>query len=231
MSRNTPATLLVLFALLLLLAPLGCTTPERAQQQDIDPSTPIKVACIGDSITYGAGIIDRGNNSYPTQLGRLLGENYIVMNYGVNAATLLKQGNKPYWNLNQFKAAQDFQPNIVVIKLGTNDTKPDNWKHKDQYKPDYLAMIKTFKDLDSKPTVYICYPAPVFPERWGISDKTVREEVIPLLDQIAKAGDVTIIDLYNPLKDKPDLVPDKVHPNAEGATIIAQTVKQAITKR
>ena len=189
---------------------------------------PVKVACVGDSITFGAGIKDRKKNNYPTQLQGMLGDGYAVTNLGVNAATLMKKGDKPYWKLKQFQAAQDLQPDIVVIKLGTNDTKPHNWKHKADYQPDYTEMIRTFQQLDSKPKVYICYPAPVVGEQWGINDKTVREEVIPLLDKIAKETKATIIDLYAPLKDKPELLPDKVHPNAEGATIIAETVQAAI---
>lgn len=132
---------------------------------------------MGDSITFGAGVEDRPNNSYPVQLEVMLGEGYKVKNFGVSGATLLKKGNKPYWKLKQFQAAQDFQPDIVIIKLGTNDSKPGNWnKHGDEYKADYIEMIETFRELESKP----------------------------------------------------ELVPDKIHPNADGATLIAETVKTAI---
>ena len=221
-----------LTVLLIALTLVGCTATDRAEYQTRvpDPSNPIRIACVGDSITFGAAVKDRTQNCYPAQLGRMLGEGYTVTNFGVNGATMLKQGDKPYWKLNQFKAAQELQPEIVIIKLGTNDTKPHNWAHKEQYKADYLEMINTFKALESKPAVYICYPAPVVGERWGINDAAVRGEVIPLLDEIAKAGNVRIIDLYAPLKDKPELLPDKVHPNADGATVIAETVKQSITK-
>lgn len=188
----------------------------------------IKVACVGDSITFGAAIKDRQKNCYPAQMARLLGDSHAVSNFGVNGATLLKKGDKPYWKLKQFEAVQKLQPDIIVIKLGTNDTKPHNWKHKDEYKGDYIEMIEIFQGLQSKPKVYICYPVPVFPERWGINDKAVREEVIPAVDKVAKETGATIIDLYAPFKGKPELVPDKVHPNAEGAAIIAKVVANAI---
>jgi lysophospholipase L1-like esterase len=217
----------ITFIFSLLLAVCLLVHPATAQGE----TPPIKVACIGDSITFGAGIKDRKQNNYPVQLQKILGDTYTVHNFGVNAATLLKNGNKPYWKLNQFKAAQELQPDIVVIKLGTNDTKPDNWKHKDEYQPDYLEMIAIFQKLESKPKVYICTPAPVVGERWGISDKTVREEVIPLIHKIAERAEVSIIDLYSPLKDKPELMPDQVHPNAEGAGIIAKTVAASISDK
>lgn len=209
--------------LALFLSPL-LANPVSAQ----DDAPPIKIACVGDSITFGAAIKERKKNCYPAQLQNLLGDQYAVHNFGVNGATLLKKGDKPYWKLKAFKVAQELQPDIVIIKLGTNDTKPNNWKHKDDYQPDYIEMIETFRELESEPTIYICYPAPVVGEQWGINDNTVREEVVPLIDKIAEETQTPIIDLYAPLKDKPELLPDKVHPNAEGAAIISKTIADVI---
>ncbi|MCF7954318.1 MAG: alpha-galactosidase [Phycisphaerae bacterium] len=189
----------------------------------------IRVACVGDSITYGAGINDRVNNSYPAQLAGMLGEYSTVENFGVNAATLLKKGNKPYWNLNAYKNALAFKPDAVVIKLGTNDSKPGNWKHKAEYVGDYVELVQSFQKLDSKPTVWICYPVPAYPGQWGITDKVMKEEVMPLIDVVAKKTNVKIIDLYTALSGKKELFPDTVHPNAAGAKIIAETVCKAIT--
>lgn len=185
---------------------------------------PTKVACVGDSITFGAGIRDRNKNSYPSQLAGMLGDQWVVKNYGVNAATLLKKGDKPYWKLSQYKAALAFQPNVVVIKLGTNDSKPKNWKHKAEYVSDYVELVKSFQDLESKPTVWICYPVPAYPGRWGITDKVMKEEVMPLIDEVAKKAKVKIIDLYSALSDKKKLFPDAVHPNAAGATLMAKAI-------
>ena len=187
-----------------------------------------KVACIGDSITFGHAIKDRSRNSFPAQLETILGQGYAVKNFGVSAATLLKDGDKPYWNLNEFKAAQDYQPNLVIIKLGTNDTKPGNWKHKEAFLPNYAEMVRLFQGLESQPAVWICYPIPVFPERWGINDQAVRGEVIPLIDQVVIETGAGVIDLYHPLEGRADLVPDKVHPNAAGAKIIAETIAEAL---
>jgi len=193
--------------------------------------TVTKVACIGDSITFGHGIKDRNKNSFPAQVGALLGKEYEVKNFGVSGSTLLKKGNKPYWKLNQFKAAQAYRPDIVIIKLGTNDTKPNNWKHKAEFKPNYVEMVKVFQGLESKPAVWVCYPIPVYPERWGINDKTVKGEIIPLIDEVARETGAQVIDLYKPMADKAELVPDKVHPNAAGATVIAETIVAAISKQ
>jgi acyl-CoA thioesterase-1 len=193
-------------------------------------TTKIKVACIGDSITFGHGIPDRGNNSYPAQLGKILGSGWDVANFGVSGHTLLKKGDHPYVNSGQYQAALAFLPDVVIIKLGTNDTKPHNWWHKKDYIDDYVRLINSFLQLESKPVVWICHPVPVFPERWGIKDSIVREEILPCIQYIAQTADVPIIDLYTPLKSHPEFFPDKVHPNAAGATEMATIIAALLSE-
>ena len=191
-------------------------------------SDSIRVACVGDSITYGAGIKDRKNMNYPVQLGKMLGSKYEVKNFGNSGSTMLKKGDKPFWKQREYKAALDFNPNIVVIKLGTNDTKPQNWKHGADYSADYKSMISAFAKLPSKPKVYICLPVPVVKARWGITDEIVNKDIIPALKKVSIHTKCEIIDLNSPFKGKHQLIPDHVHPNGAGATIIAETVKNSI---
>ena len=189
----------------------------------------IRVACVGDSITYGSSINNRLRNSYPAQLGRMLGEKWEIRNFGVGGATLLKKGDKPYWKQKAFEDDLAFNPHVVVIKLGSNDSKPQNWKFKDEFVGDYAAMIERFEALPSKPRVWICYPAPAYPERWGISDARIKNEVIPRIAELARQKHVPIINLYTPLSGSPGLFPDQIHPNAEGAHVIAAEVYTALT--
>ena len=191
-----------------------------------------RIACVGDSITYGAAIRDRANHCYPTVLGDLLGKGYIVRNYGVNGATLLKNGDRPYWKLGAFKQATDFGPNVVILKLGTNDTKPQNWgKVGKEYDADLRAMVTHFKNLPTKPTIYLCLPVPVYQTRWGINEKTIKGGVIPLIRKVARDESLTVIDLYQALSGKPAMFPDKIHPNAAGAKLMAQTIYSVLKKK
>jgi acyl-CoA thioesterase-1 len=187
----------------------------------------IRVACIGDSITAGADIRVR-NMHYPNQLQKLLGDKYDVKNFGVSGRTLLKKGDHPIWREKKYKNAIAFNPNIVVIKLGTNDTKPQNWKYKDEFKSDLIAMVKQFQALGAKPKVFLCKPVPVYQTKWGISEKVVTEGVIPIVEAVAKEMNLKVIDLYTALSGKEKLFPDKIHPNGKGATIMAETIKKAI---
>lgn len=188
----------------------------------------IKVACIGNSITYGAGIDNREQNSYPAQLSKLLSAYWLIENYGVSGATLLKKGDRPYWKQKAFGEAKGLNPDVVIIKLGTNDTKPHNWEFKENFISDYIALIEEFKSLPSKPVIFICLPVPAFPERWGIRDSIITTDVIPMLKTIAKKTDVEIIDLHKPLLNHEDWFPDKIHPNTEGAGEIANIIHKVL---
>ena len=190
----------------------------------------IRVACVGDSITYGAGVADRGKNNYPKVLGRLLGAGYETRNFGVSGATLLKKGDRPYWKTGAFKAATEFKPDIVIIKLGTNDSKPQNWKFSTQFPADLEAMIAHFRALKSTPIVYLCKPVPVPKTAYGISEAIVGGEVIPYVEAVARKTKCRLIDLYTPLSKMPENIPDGVHPNAAGARVMAETVYEAITR-
>lgn len=189
---------------------------------------PIKVACIGNSITYGAGVGNIPLNSYPAQLQRLLGEQWEVRNFGVSGRTMLRKGDYPYWNEDAFAKAKEFQPDIVIIKLGTNDSKPQNWKYGAEFYADYKLMIKQFKALPSKPRIFLCRPVPAYAVQWGINDSIILNGVIPVVNKLAKKEKLTVIDLYSALSAKQDLFPDKIHPNSEGAGLIAKTIYKSL---
>ena len=189
---------------------------------------PTRVACVGDSITAGAGA--EPGKAYPIQLQAILGNTWEVKNFGVSGRTLLKKGDHPYWIEKAFTAAQAYQPNVVVIMLGTNDTKSQNWVHQDEFYADYKELVETFKNLASKPKVFICRPPPVpGAGRFGINEANLQLE-IPMIDKLAAEEQVGVIDMHAALEGKPELQPDHVHPNTAGAAIMAQTVADAITK-
>jgi acyl-CoA thioesterase-1 len=185
----------------------------------------IRVACIGDSITAEGGT----RSSYPVQLGRLLGDKWEVRNFGVSGTTMLKKGDFPYWRTPALQKAQDYNPNVIIIKLGTNDSKPQNWKYKDEFFADYADMLSRFAELPSKPRIWICYPLPVFKELSGINDPVIKNEVIPIISQVARQTHVGVIDLYKPFVNHPELSRDGVHPNADGSALMAKQVYTVLT--
>lgn len=196
----------------------------------------IRVACIGNSITEGIGA-SSGSTNYPSVLQRDLGtEKYEVLNFGASGRTLMKNGKEfdgsasSYWDHERYQNALKSNPDIVVIKLGTNDAKKVNWDNiKDQYTGDYIALVNSFKELASKPKIYICYPLPLFgPGNWINEDKVMTEEMMPMIDQVAKETGATIIDCHTPFEGKGYLTGDKIHPNDKGYILLANIIARNI---
>lgn len=190
----------------------------------------IRVACVGNSITFGAGIRNRDRDSYPSVLGRMLGDGYWVENFGVSARTMLNKGDHPYMKEPAYQHALSFNPHIVIVKLGTNDSKSFNWKYKADYIKDMQTMIDAFKALPAQPKIYLCYPSKVYMTGEGISDEVISKEIIPMIKKVAKKNDLPIIDLHTAMDGMGHLFPDRVHPNEEGAKVMAKEVYQSLKK-
>ena len=190
----------------------------------------IKIACIGNSITFGAGIKNQLKDSYPTVLGRMLGKEYIVQNFGRSGATLLRNGNSPYWKTTQYQNAKEFNPDIVVIKLGSNDSKPVNKPFWSEFQNDLSNMVDSFRLLPSHPKIYLCFPVPAIGKgNFGITDSVLLQVIIPQIKTVAKLKNTGLIDLHKVLENKDSLIPDRVHPNEAGAVLIAKAVALSLT--
>jgi lysophospholipase L1-like esterase/pimeloyl-ACP methyl ester carboxylesterase len=184
----------------------------------------VRVACVGDSITQGAGVDHPEIRGWPARLQLYLGDKarYEVRNFGVSARTMQKAGDYPYWNEKAFADAKAFAPDVVLIKLGTNDSKPQNWNPA-RFAADAAEMVKAFQGLPNKPRVIICLPVPVFKaDQWGIRAKVVADEVIPALRRVAFDTGADLLDFHHPFLGRGSLFPDTVHPDAYGADELAK---------
>ena len=203
-----------------------CWTISSAQQQRI------KVACVGNSITYGTGLSDRLVQSYPVQLQKMLGIRYEVGNFGKPGATLLNQGHRPYIRQEEYQKALDFAGDIVVIHLGINDTDPRNWpNYRDFFVKDYLNLIDTFRKANPGARIIIARMTPIADRhpRFQSGTRDWHGEIQTAIEAVARYAGVQLIDFHEPLYPYPFLLPDAVHPTAEGAAIMAKTVYSAIT--
>jgi lysophospholipase L1-like esterase/pimeloyl-ACP methyl ester carboxylesterase len=193
------------------------------------PEGKVRIACVGNCITYGARIENREVNSYPAQLGVMLGDDYEVVNFEVSGTTLLLKGNAPYRKTSAYQKALDFQPDWVFIKLGTNDSKPANRILLNEFVQDYRELIATFQQLASQPRVVLLLPFPVFSkDTTGITASVVEKKILPMVRQVAYETGCEVINLYNLMIESPELFPDKVLLNAEGAAAIAKRVSEFI---
>jgi alpha-L-fucosidase 2 len=184
-----------------------------------------KVACIGNSITAGSG----ADTSYPLRLQKLLGSSYSVQNEGVSSTTMLKKGDVPYWTKGKLSQALAFKPDIVTIKLGTNDTKPQNWDaYNSQFKTDYGAMIDTLNTLAKKPKIWLVLPVPVWTNSYSIRDSALKKIIIIVI-KIASERSLHVIDCNTPLLNFSKYFVDGVHPNDAGADTIAHVIFRALS--
>jgi sialate O-acetylesterase len=195
-------------------------------------SEKIKVACIGNSVTYGLKLSNPAASAYPQQLQVLLGEKYLVRNYGHSGATLFKTGHNPYAKTEVFLQALTFAPDIAIIELGLNDTDPRNWpNYHDAFEADYSWLIDTIRSSNPEVKIYIALNTPIFDDHQRFLSGT-RDwfwQMQTLIPGIAKANETELIDFHTPLYSHPQLFPDAVHPNEEGASILAKIAYEKIT--
>jgi len=192
--------------------------------------SPIKVVCIGNSITEGWGLTNPLTEAYPVQLANLLGSTYEVLNCGVSARTMLKHGDVPYWNEAKYTQAKNYNPDIVIISLGTNDSKPQNWEYKKEYYNDYATMIGEFRKNGKNPQIFVCIPPPAFIDNYGIRDYIIRDEMQPLIDSLCTTLRTSKIDFFHGLLTTGNTFADGIHPNKDGALVMAKIAKEAITR-
>ena len=192
----------------------------------------IKVACIGNSVTFGYGLKDPSTESYPAQLQKLSGEKYEVKNFGHSGATLLRKGHNPYYKTKEFSEAMQLIPDIAIIDLGLNDTDPRDWNnYSNDFRGDYSWLIDTLRKANPNVKVYICLMTPIFNDhpRFRSGTRDWYWQIQNLIPDIAKVNHTGLIDLHTPFYFHPNLFPDALHPNKEGAIILAKTVYDAIT--
>ncbi len=193
----------------------------------------VRMVMIGNSITFGATLTNPTAESYPGQLKSMLtavyGDTVEIKNNGVSARTMLKNADNPYWKEPYFKTALKYVPDIVLICLGTNDSRPFIWDAwGSEYLADYQSMIDTFRYRNPNTKFIVCKPTPIWAGHiYGTNfsnshnDSVLVNQIFPLIDTIAARNNAILMDFHTPFTDSLQLFPDKLHPNAEGSRQMA----------
>ena len=193
----------------------------------------IRIACVGDSTTYGHGIKNWPKNNYPAVLQTLLGEEYHVNNYGVSSFAVQEDADRSYRTLPHYQESLAYEADYVVFMMGSNDSKPENWKGADTFKEDLLSLLDTYGDAE----IVLCtLPSAFFLE--GQTEGVTEHDIQPLIvneiaevtrDVAAERG-YTLIDIHAFTAEHPEwFSKDGVHPSNEGAAAMAQEVYSVLT--
>lgn len=196
-------------------------TTEAAQGQ-------IKVACVGDSITYGHGTTGWPKNSYPVVLQNLLGDSYHVNSYGVSGRAVQANSDQPYTALKHYQQSMDYDADIVVFMMGTNDSKPENWHGAEDYKAALESILDSYGDAE----IVLCTPAASFfieEQTSGVTSHDIQplvvEEIAEITRAVAAEREYTLVDIYELTAAYSEwFAADGVHPSNEGAAAIAAEV-------
>ena len=191
-----------------------------------------RIACVGDSITWGFTLLNRGKYSYPAVLQSLLGDDWEVHNFGFNDSTARADSEVPYIKRKVFKKSQEINPDIVLIMLGSNDTKQINWDP-DKFREGYCRIVDTYLKLEHKPRVYLMTPPRIFHKLdlkpLMLHNSTLKNKVIPIIKEVAEERDLTVIELHPVLKSR-KFYTDGIHPNKDGAKMLAETVYKSLAE-
>lgn len=196
----------------------------------------IKVACVGDSITYGHGVSNWPKNNYPAVLGRLLGDDYCVLNFGVSGSAVQSTSDKPYKNTKRFEQMSDFDADVIVLMIGSNDSKPENWKGVDAFKREYNSLIDTLLSEDNTKKIYLCTSAmPYYTQgeekglmKFDISKEQV-DQITDIVKEISTERNLELIDINALTAEHPGwFEKDGIHPDKDGAESIAKAVFKQI---
>ena len=220
MNRKRKIIIAAVVAILIVGLSLAVVFSEELINKKVTNTNLTRVACLGDSITQ--------ITYYPMDLQTLLGSNSQIGDFGVSGSTVDFNTSKPYYFEPAFKQARSFNPTTVVIMLGTNDARTDNYQQIGTFVADYERMLSRIENFTSKPQIFIVEPPPIYNNSINLNGTDFSQGVIPRIQQVANAMNLPLINVYTPMLNHPEYFSDGVHPNSEGAQVIANIIYNAI---
>ena len=85
-----------------------------------------------------------------------------TMRIVVARETALCEGLYPYVETEQYRRSLDYNPDVVIIKLGTNDANHRNDKWRANFGHDYRKLVDVYRNLPSRPRVILMTPVRCF---------------------------------------------------------------------
>lgn len=190
-----------------------------------------RVACIGDSLTWGFTLVDPWRESYPALLQELLGADFTVRNFGCNGASVRADSYTSYAETSAFRSSLTWEPDIVLMMLGSNDCVPQEWDPV-AFRRDYERIVASYRGLPSQPRLILIAPIRMFRVMgftfMDLSPETLEQGVRPAIKAIAADHGLEFVDLRDVIPDSRYCY-DGVHPQAEGTRLVAEAIFERVT--
>ena len=189
-----------------------------------------RIACIGDSITYGYGFEIPWEESYPAILQELLGDEYEVFSYSGNGYALTDAGinffetEEYYWSL---KSNAD----LYVIMMGSNDSYMMPWDP-ERFREVLLKLLKDYEEASPDCKFILAAPPHDFAMEIFVPEAgEIYTEMVEIFRETAEERGDAYLDLFAATDERPELYQeDMVHPNAEGQQLIAELLRDVIVE-
>ena len=189
---------------------------------------------VGDSITEGVGATNASKN-YVSQVANTLGKEFNVLNAGVSGTTLMST-KEAYTNTTRYQEGKNFNPDVVTIMLGTNDSKDRYWGsgtdeyNAAQFEKELTELINVYRNLPSKPLVFVATSPTVYGRQIDSINNEGVTEIVEVQKKVAEDMGCPVIDINTVTKDHPDWFTDGVHPNDIGHAEIAKVFAAAVAQ-
>ncbi len=183
----------------------------------------IKVAAVGDSLTFGYGLENREEDAYPCILAERLGHHYQVSNYGLSGRSLQSTADFPYFKEENARLSLESQADIVIIMIGSNDSRGPYW-NRERFFAEYREMAERYMSLSSQPDVYLVIPPFVPTSRFGLNNQIIEDELQDIISQIGHKLGLPVINLYPLTKGHLEYYSDGLHLTPLGNRVIAEEI-------
>lgn len=187
----------------------------------------IKVATVGDSLTYGYGLENRERDAYPSILAEKLGHHYQVSNFGLSGRSLQSTSDYPYLQEKNTQLSLESEADIVIIMIGSNDSRSPYW-NKERFIKEYGEMVDRYLKMPSQPDVYLLVPPYVPTSRFGLNNDIVRTELQEIIPRIAEERGLEWINFYPLTERHLEYYSDGLHLTPLGNQLVADRVYTAI---
>ena len=198
-------------------------------------NTPVTVACVGDSITYGEVPYSGGGFNlidYPSVLGNLLGDDWAVYNFGRPGASLTLPGLW-YPVCRENYAAIDLCADYYFVMLGSNDSAQGDFWDPEAYEKNLVELVEKYEEANPNTVIFLMSPPFTKPHQgtdyYSLNPELLKNDIHDIVQRVADELNTEFLDIYSVTSENQDWVgADGVHFSQEGYEALGNYVYEQL---